>query len=295
MVNTMKRFVTRRKIKYKNIIIILIIIIYIILFISFKNINTNQLSNLFSYSLGLFQKDNIFYNTLFGFKIDSNREVMSEKNNISEIIITEEPLVYIYNTFQTRKYFSNYYNSYQIEPVITHVSLIFKNYLKERHIPSVVETKSVVKALNDNQLPYHLSYRGSRLLMEEAKENNPSLKYFIDFGISDDDKDNTTYINQEKEYARILFIIGTDNSNYLENKKLADALHSKLEKMIPGLSRGISLRGGEGYHGIYNQDFSNNCILIYVGGKENKLEDANRSLKILAQVFAQYVEENNGN
>ena len=57
------------------------------------------------------------------------------------------------------------------------------------------------------------------------------------------------------------------------------------------LSRGISLRGGVGYQGVYNQDFSSKGLLIQVGGINNTIDEVNRTMKILAQVIAIYKEE----
>ena len=40
---------------------------------------------------------------------------------------------------------------------------------------------------------------------------------------------------------------------------------------------------------VDNQDFSANTLLIYVGGKENKIDEVNRSLYILAQAIYNYL------
>jgi len=235
--------------------------------------------------------NNYFYQNAFGFPFSFSQTVMEEKPNLKEPIDNTSPIVYLYNTFQTDKYRNPYYNSYRINPVVTQVNLILQEDLKNLGVLAFVENKSVAKVLKENQIAYSLSYRGSRILLEEAKRENPSLQYFFDFGISDDKRDATTFSSDDGVYARILFIVGTDNANYAENQKLAISLNDKLDTLYKGISRGISLRGGAGYHGIYNQDFSSNTLLIYVGGHENTIDEVNRSLKILAKAISEIIGE----
>lgn len=303
----MKRFVTKKTIKvprYKLLYltlffsVFLLIVINIFFNLGMKHINgdgiwnlfiSNTFGNLFTRYSFYQKKTDFFYKNVYGFSFENDTEVMEEKNNFSELIIESNPIVYIYNTFQTDKYERAYYNSYSISPVITQASFILQEYLKNKGIISVVETESVAKVLKENNISYSLSYRGSRILLEKAKENNPTLQFFFDLGMSDDSYDSTTIDIDDNSYARVLFIVGTDNANYAENQKLATSLHELLEKRYPNLSRGVSLRGGAGYHGVYNQDFSPNSLLIYVGGKENNISEVNLTLKILADVIAQYI------
>lgn len=305
----MKRFITKRTIKmpryklfYKLFFFSIVIILFIELFCSFafKYIDSDSFFSLVvrnSYGNILhdnkfYQKD-FFYKNVYGFSFfkDKDEDVVLEEQNISELVIDANPSVYIYNTFQTDKYYQDYYSSYSISPVITQASLILQEYLKEKGIKSIVETESVVKVLKENNLTYSLSYRGSRILLEKRKKENPSLEYFIDLGMSDDNYEATTLTTKKETYARILFIVGTDNGNYEKNKEFATYLHEKLESSYPNLSRGVSLRGGVGYHGVYNQDFSPNTLLIYVGGSENRLAEVNRSLRVLADILSQYIGE----
>lgn len=305
----MRRFITKKKIKvprYRLIytflifIIALIVVLNVVLKFSLKKVDKEKFLNViisnafgtsFKSSNSNFKNFNFYYN-VFGFPFIKSNPVIKDIPNIKDII-DDEPLVYIYNTYQTDKYYSPYYQSYNINTFVTQASLILQEDLKKLGINSLVESGSVAKVLKEQNIDYTLSYRGSRILIEEAKKNNNSLNYFFDIGRSDDKKDVTTYNYNELNYAKILFIVGTDNPNYQENQKFANALNEKLEVTLNGLSRGVSLRGGLGYHGVYNQDFSSNALLIYVGGKENTIAEVNRSLKVLAEVISNYVKEIN--
>ena len=87
------------------------------------------------------------------------------------------------------------------------------------------------------------------------------------------------------KYAKVMFLLGLENKNYLENKKVITKLNDYINKNYPGLSRGIYEKKGAGVNGIYNQDFSPNCLLIEVGGYENNLEEVNNTIKVLAEVI----------
>lgn len=76
-----------------------------------------------------------------------------------------------------------------------------------------------------------------------------------------------------------------------ENQNFAIQLNDILNTIEPSLSRGVSLRGGTGYQGVYNQDFSKYTLLIQVGGIHNTIDEVNRSLKVLANVIANFILE----
>lgn len=233
--------------------------------------------------------ESLFYNNTFGLKFSSSVQV-SNNANLQEVI-DDNPLIYIYNTFQTDKYKSNYYNSYNINSVITQADLILQEYLKLEGINAMVELESVAKVLKDNNIMYANSYKGSRILLENAKKDNSTLKYFLDIQMSDYERSVTTISIDDISYAKILFVVGTDNINYETNQRLANLLNEILLKENKEISRGVSLRGGSGYQGVYNQDFDVNALLIQVGGKENSIDEVNRTMRILAKVLKKYMEE----
>ncbi len=302
----MKRFIARRKIKipkYKiigfKILIFMMVLVFINVFINiyidlfltydmFKVVRLNAFGNIIDkYN---FNK-NLLYKNSYGFNIYLDKIVSNNNSNITDLVINAEPIIYIYNTFQTDKYTNNYYNSYNIEPVITQANLILQEYLKKEGIGSLVELESVAKVLKDNNISYSLSYQGSRILLSKAKQENSSLKYFIDIQLSDKDYNDTTCKINNEAYARILWVVGTDNVNYLENNKLMEEIDNEIKSLNNCISRGVSKWGGAGYHGIYNQDFDGRVMLLQVGGRKNTIDEVNRTLKVVAKALANYIKE----
>ncbi len=296
----MGRFITKKKIKvYKYQIyigVVLIFILFIILiniimnFILNKNFMNILVSNSFGNTISdykmLSNKKDLFYRNIYGFKINDSSPVF--KPNISNIV-DSEPLIYLYNTYQTDKYKKDYYNSYSINPYVTNASFILQEYLKINGINAIVEDKSVAKTLKENNISYSNSYKGSRILLEESFKEYPSLNYFFDIGIFNNGSNNTTVKINNEEYATILFVVGCLNSNYEENKRLATSLNDRLNS-YQGLSLGVSLRCGDGYHGVYNEDFHNNTLLIHVGSSSNTIDEVDRTLRVLARIIKEEID-----
>ena len=227
-------------------------------------------------------------NNDFANKAEENTEKIEiDKNEIK----VSEPLVYIYNTHQEEKYQSTYLKEYNISPTVLLASKILKEYLEDLGIGVIVEENNVADTLHSMNWKYGYSYRVSRMFMESAKENNPSLKYFIDLHRDSSKYDKTTTeINGEK-YVRLLFVVGLDNKNYEPILLLAEKLKEKIKKYNENLYRGIMKKSGAGVNGVYNQDFDSNVMLIEVGGQYNNISEVNNTLKVLANILAEYIKE----
>jgi stage II sporulation protein P len=245
-------------------------------------LNLNGTEFLLKYSLGLELDSNIESNSI---------EVASYIEDPYDSVI-DNPLIYIYNTHQTEGYQKSNNASYNITPSVLMASYILRETLNDLNISSMVETNDITEILRINNWQYKYSYQASRILLEDAYTKNPSLLYFIDLHRDSMNYDITTTTIDNKKYAKILFIIGKDNPNYENNLKLASSLNDYIKTNYPTLTRGISLKGGSGVNGIYNQDFNNNTILIELGGQYNTITEVNNTIKVLAQAILNYIEEN---
>ena len=93
----------------------------------------------------------------------------------------------------------------------------------------------------------------------------------------------------EKNYAKVLFVIGTDHPNWEKNYNFANNLNNLTTKYYQGLSRGIIKKTGANVNGIYNQDISPNCILIEVGGVDNTIEEVNNTMLALSDILKKHI------
>ncbi len=273
----MKRFKSKskkKKIQQKIIIFLLEIIISLLIVIFIKNnfkLNEDKIKYLTYSYLGKIERKNN--------KIKNEIKVFNER----------APNVYIYNSHQTEKYAYNKINSYNLDYDVYFASFILKNYLSDYGILSIVEEEKVANILSEKGLTYKDSYVASRILLEKAKENNSNLKYYIDLHRDSVSYEVTTCNYNGKNYAKILFVLGTKFDSYQENEKMINNLNEKLKNIIPCLSRGISIKSGDGVNGIYNEDFDKNLILIEVGGQYNSIMEVSNTLEIFAKVFSLYI------
>lgn len=211
--------------------------------------------------------------------------------NNEEEVKSNEPLIYIYNTHDEEAYYNSYLNPYNIVPDVKLASYYFQERLKDLGIESVVEKRKIKDVLEGNGWNYRYSYNASRVYLEEASKNNPSIKYFIDLHRDSVGKDKTTTTINGKSYARVMFLVGLEHENYQKNLDLATRLNELISQFDSTLSRGIYQKEGPGVNGIYNQDFSSKAILIEVGGQYNTIEEVANTIEVIARVLKDYLGE----
>lgn len=250
---------------------------------SFSSYNLSDLKKLSSidfllkYSFGI---ENV--NT--GTNIDIVSPIIKEEDKISS-----DPLVYIFNTHQTEGYNTNHLESFNINNTVYIASHILGEYLEDLGIGAIVEENSIVDILNTNGWKYGSSYKASRILLENAYKENPSLSFFIDLHRDAGSYEKTMTEIDGKKYARVMFVVGLENKTYEPNLSLANKLNDMIKEISPKLTRGVLEKQGKGVNGVYNQDFNQNTILIEVGGQYNYIEEVNNTLKIIAKVIYEYL------
>ncbi len=215
----------------------------------------------------------------------TNRETIVVNNKLNA-----SPLVYIYCTHETESYQDNYLEVYNIKPTVKHMAYILSDYLSDLGIYSIVESNSITSILHEQNWSYKYSYEASRLATKETIDTTNSLKLIIDLHRDSSSLSKTLLETTDKKYAKILFVIGGEHENYLENYKVAENLKNLLENEVSGITRGITIKSGNGVNGIYNQDLSNKSVLIELGGQYNEIEQLNNTLSILSKVILKYIE-----
>ncbi|MBS4191361.1 stage II sporulation protein P [Bacillus sp. FJAT-49705] len=171
---------------------------------------------------------------------------------------------------------------------VTKIGDKLKEALESKGIGTTVDKTDVQGNLVKKGWKYPRSYKESRSVVQAATAGDRNLTYFIDIHRDARRKEHTTLEINGKSYAKLAFVIGTEHPNYEKNVRLANELHKRLEKKYKGLSRGILPQQGPDNNGIYNQDLSENAMLIEFGGVDNTFEELNRSAEALADVFSEF-------
>lgn len=287
---------TKKRKKYKKYIIM--IILFSSIYITYKYLESKKVELTDKELINIvvnntFKEDNIVkkvmsqnYSNPILLLNESYKEV-TENNN------STKPIVYLYNSHPTEEYKSSNIGEYYINPTVIMNNYILEGIFNKRGYKTYVEEESVKDILNEKNWNYASSYKASRILLENAKLNNPSLEYYIDIHRDSLEKDKTTVTINDKEYAKIIFLLGLENPNYEENNKFIEKINNKVNNYYPGLSKGIYKKEGPGVNGVYNQDFSSRLILLEIGGYENTTSEVLNTAIAFSKCYLEVLDEEN--
>jgi stage II sporulation protein P len=232
----------------------------------------------------------------------SGKEVITNQFNsfgegkLSSTVNEQEPLVLIYQTHNRESFFSETNTNepdraWHESKNITLVGNRLSQALKERNINAIHDKRDVMKTLEQRNLTFAQSYVVSREVVNDALENNTSIKMVFDIHRDSNRRKVTTINLMGIDYARIGFVVSDSSGNFEENKKLADHLQSKIEEEYPGLSRGVIVKSSsnDNEQSTYNQDLLKSSLILEVGGVENTLEEEYRTVDVFANVVADYL------
>ena len=278
-----KRRVKKYRLKKKYRFIFVFFFIYFIFVCMKPSGNISNIVN--TYAKGHIKKTYMFMDKVKFKKIkEPNNELFAVKQ-----IDDSSPLIYLYNTHDEEKYLAN--ESILYAPNVK----VATSYLKEKlglyGLKTISEDRSIRDVLSFNGWSYGSSYKVSRMYLEDTLKTYPTLKYFFDIHRDSGSHERTTICENNKCYAKILFLIGLENSNYSENEKFANELSTLINEKINNLSKGVIGKKGKGVNGIYNEDFSPNLLLIEVGGENNTIDEVYNTIDILSTVLSDYIKE----
>ena len=287
---------------YKIIIILLSVSIFFYSFLyvlnhtKVDNLIINTFNKGFSndFIIKTLSKSELVYSSL-NKVVDYSEESIEidDVEEIDDIFVIEQkeykdPIIYIYNTHQTEGY-SYKMLDHTVKPTVLFASYILKDYLNDLGIESVIETNSMKSYLLENNLKYSDSYEASRHYIKKVIDEYKSIKYYIDLHRDSARINKTLYENNNKRYARIMFVVGMNHNNSNSNMNFIKKINDKIDKKYKGLSRGIYKRNDA----RFNQDISEKAFLIELGGVDNTLEEINNTLEVLANILSEEINDGN--
>lgn len=177
------------------------------------------------------------------------------------------------------------YNTHQMEEYADEGNVIsaatyFKGKLKEKGF--------IVDFINDDFVAYGRNlgygykqlYSVSRIFLEKALENK-EYDLIIDFHRDALPRELTYISHGGKDYAKLMFSIGINNTNYQQNYQTASTIYDKISKQsIPIMKPIYTIRS------TYNQDLGKQIVLLEVGSHTNKYQEVLNSLDVLVEVLS---------
>ncbi len=197
--------------------------------------------------------------------------------------LSGQPLVAIYHTHATESYLpelgkkapADAFTADMSKSVVKLGELLLQELERRYRIPCLHS-----KTVHDSDSRIGAYYRSDQTVQAVLKKY-PECKVLIDLHRDSQRRNLTAVTIRGKSYARLLFVIGTDNSGWVSNYNSARRIQSRLEEAYPGISRGFLYSSA-----FYNQQYSPSAILVEVGGVDNTLAECRNSMEALAWALA---------
>ncbi|OPJ63836.1 stage II sporulation protein P [Clostridium oryzae] len=218
-----------------------------------------------------------------------NRNVKVNDPKLKEKLDNSKPQVLIYHTHTTESYspYANYNTSHKKNVCSVGDSLAYN-----------LETEYGISTIHDTTLHNAIfinSYHRSRVTVNKYLKKYKDFKLIIDIhrdGMPSGNvsalKERTTMKMNGENVAKMMFVLPKKNPHLSKNLAVSKKLEKISNKLFPGFCRGIDLHFNFGSV-YFNQDLSNNALLIEVGSQYNSVKEADNTGKYLARIIAEYL------
>lgn len=217
---------------------------------------------------------------------------LAELSKPSDIMITKNSNFLLFHTHTSESY------TFSDNTSVTNYRTIDSRY-NMISVGKILYDKLKAKGYNcvhDEELHDYPSYNGayrSSLATVEKYLSNQKFDFVIDIhrdALSSNLGFRPTVNIDGNTAAKLMFVVGTNASGlshdeWMKNLKLAIMIQNRANEMYPGLFRDLNLSKSR-----YNQHVSNGAFIIEVGATGNTLEEAQNSMKCLANVIDSFVQ-----
>ncbi len=229
--------------------------------------------------------------SLLAFNFHSRKTEEETKQVDNNIVQENKPMVYLYNSHQTESYSMDYMEDYNINPSVLMAAYMLKERLDNMGIYTIVEEANISDYMQQHDMKYYQSYEASRHYLVEAMEKYDSIKLFIDIHRDAISHEYSTINIDGEDCAKIMFVVGKEHANYLNNLEKVELLNQMISDKYPTLSRGVLQKEGKDVNGIYNQDLGSNIMLIEIGGNYNNINEVLNTIDKIAPIIGEYINE----
>lgn len=213
------------------------------------------------------------------------------EESLSSAADKNNPLVFIYQSHNQEAYNVKSSNeAYHETDNVTMVGKQLSKALEGKNIFAIHDDTDIFAVLEERNLTFNDSYNVSREKLQEILKKHTSIEMVLDIHRDSQERKFTTVNINGKDYAKIGLVVSKSSGHYEENREFANSLHQKLEKLYPGISRGVIVKG-ENPRNTYNQEIQKQSVLLDIGGIENTIEEAFRATDALAEAIKEIVQE----
>ena len=253
----------------------------------FKAFNINE----FDYSYVVNRENSFFDFSFYNHSADiknskpfviDDKSIKVVETDLKKELDLSNAEVLIYHTHTSEAFSEKSPDSTDENYNIVGVGEELKNQLEENYGISVIHDKT------NHCTNYVGCYQRSRETCLKYIEKEKGLKLIIDLHRDSSSNKNTitTTINGEN-YARVMFVNARNSSRYQKNQEVTKYFNDKMNELFPTVSRGIyTYKKGKL---SFNQDLSDNSILIECGSNINSISEAKNTAKLIARIIAEFL------
>lgn len=192
-----------------------------------------------------------------------------------EQVASKGKKVYIYNTHQGEQYVS--FN-------VVNGANYLKQCLEQKGYQCDVEGNNFEQYKSAHNISYDKSYTVSKMYLEQSLSSHGDYDLIIDFHRDSIDKNLSTITYNNKNYAKIMFVVGKSSGKFDNVNQMSEDLSNRANAVVPKLSRGVYVKQSH-----YNQGTSNNMVLIEVGAQSNTQEEVKNTVEVLSTIIDGYL------
>ena len=206
-------------------------------------------------------------------------------NNIAPASLNaDKPVVLIYHSHTTESYVPTKNNSLDETMNVCAVGDGIEAELEKKYGISTIHDKTIHDALGDID-----AYSKSRVTINKYLKQYGSFKLIIDIHRdSSSNKNNDIVVFNKEPAAKCMFVMCQEGPYANINLSVANKMMSISNSLYPQLFKNVYTYYHKGTL-YFNQDLSNNSVLLEVGTNLNSVAEAKASSKYIAKVISEYL------
>jgi stage II sporulation protein P len=212
------------------------------------------------------------------------------KADLKKTLNKAKPEVYIYHSHTSEAYRSSDKDTTSVNSSldqtknVVSVGDVIAQELEEKYGIAVIHDKTV----NDKG-DYAGAYKKSGATLDKYLKSYGDFKLIIDLHRDSVDKDRVTAKINGESVAKYMFVVTTKNPRYPKQKNLIDSMIGISNKLFPDLLRSTPIHAYQYGMGFYNQNRSDNAVLIEVGSNNNTIQEVKNTGVYLARIIAEQI------
>ena len=254
-----------------------------------KNETDNQVDDSKAFSLNPFKLGDSQISKTESKSDDSNLVATLDNPALKTALNNAKPRVLIYHSHTCEAYatsgndLSKTKSSTDQTRNVCIVGDVIKSELESKYGIAVIHDKTV-----HDKGDYNNAYKKSGVTLDKYLSVYEKFDLIIDLHRDSVENKNsvTTKINGEN-VAKFMFVVTDKNPKYGQQKKLINSIVAKSNKLYPGLAKSNPIYAYHWGMGFYNQNRSDNALLIEVGTYTNTVQEVKNAGKYLSRVIAE--------